>query len=88
MLIGSQWPHKKKGDKPVSIAGVDNGIVVSNATLRTMSSDAYGIWLGNGYNDERGASGLPSDCELVIENNDHDLVLRSPSKAATVIYMR
>lgn len=35
-----------------------------------------------------GASGLPSDCELVIENNDHDLVLRSPSKAATVIYMR
>ncbi|MBP5543777.1 MAG: hypothetical protein ILM98_06865 [Kiritimatiellae bacterium] len=34
------------------------------------------------------ASDLPSDCELVIENNDHDLVLRSPSKAATVIYMR
>lgn len=29
-----------------------------------------------------GASGLPSGCELVIENNDHDLVLRSPSKTA------
>ena len=45
----------------LSVAGVGSRIVVSNATLQAIASDGSGIWLGHGYNKDRGSQ----DCLIV-----------------------